>query len=94
MRLSIAIAIALVPALGSFAASAAQPLRAPAVDDQVPSRLVAAPASSMNAERAPVSFSWKLDPGQAVTSPQPFVAQSREYWETVDACLLYTSRCV
>ncbi len=88
MRLSIAIAIALVPALGSFAASAAQPLRAPAVDDQVPSLLVAIPGSSMNAERAPVSFSWKLDPEQAVTSPQPFVAQSREYWETVDAAQL------
>jgi len=34
MRLSIAIAIALVPALASFAASAAQPLRAPVARDQ------------------------------------------------------------
>lgn len=88
MRLPIAIAIALAQALASFAAAAAQPLRAPAAGDQVPVRLVAAPAAPMNVERAPVSFSWKLDPTQAVASPQPFVAQSREYWETVDAAQL------
>ena len=62
MRLSIAIALA----LASFAASAAQPLRAPAATDQSPSRLVALPAASAQIERAPVSFSWKLDPEQAV----------------------------
>lgn len=84
MRLSIAIALA----LASFAASAAQPLRAPAATDQSPSRLVALPAPSAQIERAPVSFSWKLDPAQTVVAQQPFVAQSREYWQTVDAAQL------
>lgn len=81
MRLSIAIALALF----SYSATAAQPLRTAGPRDQAPTRLVALPAPSAQIERAPVSFSWKLDPTQAISTPQPHVAQSREYWQTVDA---------
>ena len=74
--------------LGSPAAHAAQPMRAPAAGDQVPARLVAMPAPSAAIERAPVSFAWKLDPNAELSAPQPYVAQSREYWQTVDAAEL------
>ncbi|MFZ2753736.1 MAG: DUF4785 domain-containing protein [Lysobacteraceae bacterium] len=84
MRLSIAIALALL----SFSATAAQPLRTTGAKDQAPSRLVALPAPSAQIERAPVSFSWKLDPTQALAATAPYVAQSREYWQTVDAAEL------
>lgn len=84
MRLSIAIALALL----SFSATAAQPLRTAGAKDQAPSRLVALPAPSAQIERAPVSFSWKLDPTQALAASAPYVAQSREYWQTVDAAEL------
>ncbi len=84
MRLSIAIALALL----SFSATAAQPLRTAGAKDQAPSRLVALPAPSAQVERAPVSFSWKLDPTQALAASAPYVAQSREYWQTVDAAEL------
>ncbi len=84
MRLPIAIALALC----SFSAVAAQPLRPAGAMDQAPSRLVALPAPSAQIERAPVSFSWKLDPAQTLAATAPYVAQSREYWETVDAAAL------
>ncbi len=84
MRLSIAIALALC----SFSAVAAQPLRSAGAKDQTPSRLVALAAPSAQIERAPVSFSWKLDPAQDLTATAPHVAQSREYWQTVDAAEL------
>lgn len=89
MRLSIAIALALVSLnAASFSADAAQPLRPAAGKDQAPNRLVALPAPSARIERAPVSFAWKLDPDQVLVAPQPHVAQSREYWQTVDAAEL------
>ena len=84
MRLSIAIALALV----SFSALAAQPLRLAGARDQAPARLVALPAPSMPIDHAPVAFSWKLDPAQPLAPPAPFVAESREYWQTVDAAEL------
>lgn len=74
--------------LAAHAAVAAQPMRAPAAGDQVPARLVAMPAPSAAIERAPVSFAWKLDPNAALSAAQPHVAQSREYWQTVDAAEL------
>lgn len=86
MRLSIAISLAL--AFSSFAADAAQPLRPAGGRDQAPNRLVALPAPAAGIERAPVSFSWKLDPAQPLSASQPHVAQSREYWQTVDAAEL------
>lgn len=75
-------------ALAAHVAVAAQPMRAPVAGDQVPARLVAMPAPSAAIERAPVSFAWKLDPNAALSAPQPHVAQSREYWQTVDAAEL------
>ena len=86
MKLAIAVlASSLALLLGSHAAHAAQPMRAPVSGDQVPARLVALPAPSGSIERAPVSFAWKLDPNAELSAPQPYVAQSREYWQTVDA---------
>ena len=67
---------------------AAQPLLPERGNDQVPSRLAAVPAPTAAIERAPVSFSWKLDPNQALSAPQPHVAQSREYWQTVSGAEL------
>ena len=89
MKLVIAaLTSSLTLALAAQAASAAQPMRAPVAGDQVPARLVAMPAPSAAIERAPVSFAWKLDPNAALSAPQPHVAQSREYWQTVDASAL------
>ena len=55
-------------------------------DDQVPARLVAAKKVPMPAdlERAPVGFSWALDPAHELAAPAPYVAESREYWTDVD----------
>jgi Domain of unknown function (DUF4785) len=80
MSLSLSIAIALV----SFSASAAQPLKPLGRQDQAPKRLVALPAPAAAIERAPVSFSWKLDPGADLVASKPFVSESREYWQTVE----------
>ena len=89
MKLVIAaLTSSLTLALAAQAASATQPMRAPVAGDQVPARLVAMPAPSATIERAPVSFAWKLDPNAALSAPQPHVAQSREYWQTVDASAL------
>lgn len=86
MTLSIAVATALVAFSG--AASAAQPLLPAGGKDQVPSKLAALPAPSMQVERAPVAFSWKLDPAAAVYDAAPAVAESREYWQTVEGAEL------
>ena len=77
----------LFAALGavSFTAFAALPLLPSGSGDQVPSRLVALPAPAGQFERAPVSFAWALDPTAALTPVQPHVAESREFWQTVDA---------
>ncbi len=77
----------LFAALGaaSFTAIAAQPLLPADRADQVPTRLVTLPAPAGQFERAPVSFAWALDPTAALTTAQPHVAESREFWQTVDA---------
>ena len=77
----------LFAALGavSFSAIAAQPLLPADRGDQVPLRLVALPAPAGQFERAPVSFAWALDPGATLDAAQPHVAESREFWQTVDA---------
>lgn len=77
----------LFAALGavSFTALAAQPLLSAGGNDQVPTRLVALPAPAGQFERAPVSFAWALDPSAALTPAEPHVAESREYWQTVEA---------
>lgn len=77
----------LLAALGaaSFTAIAAQPLLPAGIGDQVPTRLVALPEPAGQFERAPVSFAWALDPTAALTPARPHVAESREFWQTVDA---------
>jgi hypothetical protein len=53
-------------------------------NDQVPTRLTALPAPAGTFERKPVSFSWKLDPAQTLSTPAPQRVESREYWQTVE----------
>nr|MBA2239226.1 DUF4785 domain-containing protein [Lysobacter sp.] len=72
----------------SFTSLAAQPLLPAGADDQVPQRLVALPAPAGDFERAPVSFSWGLDPAAGLAEPAPHLAESREYWQTVDGAAL------
>ena len=66
-------------------ASAARPLVAAGAGDQVPQRLAKLPMPTGEIERKPVSFSWALDPAAPLSEPEPFLAESREYWKTVDA---------
>lgn len=74
--------------LFSFAAQAAQPLLPAGARDQVPVRLVSLPAPTGQIERLPVSFSWALDPDAALSDPAPHIAESREYWQTVEGAEL------
>jgi len=62
-------------------------LRLPAAsaDDLVASALVAAPNPGFNSERAPVQFAWKLDAGQTLQVPAPYVDDSRQFWANVSA---------
>lgn len=71
-------------AVASFTAIAAQPLLPAGGNDQVPTRLATLPAPSGQFERAPVSFSWALDPFASLATPETHVAESREYWQTVE----------
>lgn len=66
-------------------ASAARPLIPAGVSDQVPQRLARLPVPAGDIERKAVSFSWALDPADALSPPEPFLAESREYWKTVQA---------
>ena len=66
-------------------ASAARPLIPAGASDQVPQRLAKLPAPAGEIERKAVSFSWALDPAASLSEPEPFLAESREYWKTVDA---------
>lgn len=72
----------------SFAAFAAQPVLPASANDRIPVRLVSLPAPAGQFERAPVSFSWALDPLTPLSQPQSPVAESREYWQTVDGAEL------
>lgn len=56
--------------------------------DQVPTRVVSRPMPTMPSEHKPVQFSWALDPTNELREPEPFVVESREYWQTVDAAEL------
>lgn len=72
----------------SLAVHAGQPLLPAWNGDQVPSRLVSLPVPAGQFERAPVSFSWALDPRSSLSLSQPHAAESREYWQTVDGAEL------
>lgn len=71
-------------AAASFTAIAAQPLLPADNSDQVPSQLVSLAAPNGDFERAPVSFSWALDPALELSEPTPHLAESREFWQTVE----------
>lgn len=85
MRMHInAALVAACLALFPIAAVATQPLLPAARYDQIPTRLVSLPAPTGQFERAPVSYSWALDPLAPLAPPAPYVAESREYWQTVE----------
>lgn len=65
-------------------ANAAQPLLPAGASDQVPQRLAVLPAPTGAIERKPVAFSWALDPDAQLSETAPFLAESREYWMTVE----------
>ena len=75
-------------AAASFTAVATQPLLPAGGNDQVPSRVVSLAAPTGQFERAPVAFSWALDPAAALSESAPHLAESREYWQTVEAAEL------
>ncbi|HRO62891.1 DUF4785 domain-containing protein [Thermomonas sp.] len=79
-----AAALAALSTLAMASAFAAQPLLPAGHGDQVPARLVSLPAPTGAIERQPVAFSWKLDPALALAQPAPYMAESREYWLTVE----------
>ena len=88
MRTSILRAAALAAFTTTFIAGiahAAQPLLQPGANDQIPQQLITLPAPSGVVERKPVTFSWALDPDAALSDTAPFLAESREYWMTVEA---------
>lgn len=74
--------------LAAPALAARHVLRAPDAGDLVATRTVALPAPATPMEHAPVRFAWRLDPDAALEAPAPFVASSREYWQTVDGAEL------
>lgn len=80
-----ALAAATLVVFVAGAASAARPLIPAGATDQVPQRLAKLPTPTGVIERKPVSFSWALDPSAALAEPEPYLAESREYWKTVDA---------
>lgn len=86
----IMLSIAAVLALGTMSASAKELVLLPAQGaDQIPAALVAAKAApAAELERAPVEFSWALDPAAAIEAQPPHVAESREYWSEVDGAAL------
>lgn len=78
-----AAAAAALSILSISSAFAAQPLLPAGGQDQIPTRLVTLPAPQGVFEHQPVSFAWALDPNLALGDTPPFLAQSREYWLTV-----------
>lgn len=83
-----ALALALALAVPFAHASEAGTLPAASAADLVPATLSAAPPPAFALEREPVQFAWRLNPGQAIEAPQPFVQESREYWTNVEAAEL------
>jgi hypothetical protein len=80
--------LALLAAL-SNAHAADTPMLPATKSDQVPQRLAVLAAPKSAAERAPVQFSWALDPNAALTSDaKPTVIESREYWQETDGAAL------
>lgn len=85
------LATALTFALLTTAANAAERTRLlpAAQEDLIASRLsnekAALPADT---ERAPVDFTWAIDPADALSASAPFIAKSREFWTDLDAAAM------
>lgn len=84
------LAMALTAALAATLpmAQAAQPLLPHGGHDQVPARLSALASPVGQFERAPVRYAWALDPRIELSEAEPFQAESREFWQTVEATQL------
>ncbi len=71
------------------AAAADRPMLPATAADQVPAALAVLPAPKAAAERAPLYFSWALDPRMALAAdPRPAALESREYWQETDGASL------
>lgn len=80
--------LALLAALGNANAADA-PMLPAAASDQIPQRLSAVAAPKAAGERAPVQFSWALDPNaELVVDAAPDAVESREYWQETDGATL------
>lgn len=89
MKTLISIAVAAALFGGSADAAERSRLLPAAADDLVPTRLVTEKAAlAADIERAPVDFAWALDPAEKLAPTVPFVAESREFWSTIDAAAL------
>ncbi len=88
MRNSLTKFISAACLLLSASAGAAGLIPAPGSDDLVASRLIAAPDPGFATESQAVSFAWALDRNSELAAPQPYVAESREFFETVSAASL------
>lgn len=62
----------------------------PAADGDLVARHVTMEKSALRSdiEREPVDFAWALDPSQPLSREAPYVADSREFWTTLDAAQL------
>lgn len=88
MNSRLTLAVALTAAIVALPLQAAQLLQQSRATDQIPDRVERAPLPAGAGEKAPVTFAWALDPGQALAEDTPFVAISRSYWEMTDAAAL------
>ncbi|MGH8079786.1 MAG: DUF4785 domain-containing protein [Lysobacter sp.] len=71
------------------AAAADAPMLPAAKSDQIPQRLAVVAAPKAASERAPLQFSWALDPNAAlVADAAPAAVESREYWQETDGATL------
>lgn len=82
------LSLALLVAAG-HASAADAPMLPAGKHDQIPQRLAAVAAPKAAAERAPVRFSWALDPAaELAADPLPEAVESREYWQETDGATL------
>lgn len=77
------LSLALLVAAGQSVAADSR-LLAAAAHDQVPRTLATLPAPTTPSEKQPLQFSWAISPDSELSLGEPFVAESREYWQTVD----------
>lgn len=84
MRISLLSALTCA-ALVASPAMAAETFPSTGQGDLVPQALTRLPTVPGDGERKPVSFSWALDPAAPLFATPPHLAQSTEYWQTVDA---------